>query len=57
MGVKDMSENSGTIMMGRTMESKKLFEGKNIVFDSTGILPDTRITEWIVDRAVDWLNQ
>ena len=56
MGVKNMADNSGIIMMGRTMESKKMFEGKNIVFANEGLLPDKRITEWIVDRAVEWLN-
>ncbi len=56
MGVKNMAENSGIIMMGRTMESKKMFEGKNIIFAEDGLLPDIRITEWIVDRAVEWLN-
>jgi cobalamin biosynthesis Co2+ chelatase CbiK len=57
MGVKNMAENSGFIMMGRTIESKKMFEGKNIVFAEHGLLPDKRIAEWIVDRAVEWLNK
>ena len=57
MGVKNMAENSGFIMMGRTIESKKMFEGKNIVFAEDGLLPDKRIAEWIVDRAVEWLNK
>jgi cobalamin biosynthesis Co2+ chelatase CbiK len=56
MGVKNMAENSGFKMMGRTIESKKMFEGKNIVFAEHGLLPDTRIAEWIVDRAIEWLN-
>lgn len=56
MGVKNMAENSGFIMMGRTIESKKMFEGKNIVFAEDGLLPDKRIAEWIVDRAVEWLK-
>ena len=56
MGVKNMVENSGFIMMGRTIESKKMFEGKNIVFEEHGLLPDKRITEWIVDRAIEWLK-
>lgn len=56
MGVKNMAENSGFIMMGRTIESKKMFEGKNIVFAEHGLLPDERIAEWIVDRAVEWLK-
>jgi cobalamin biosynthesis Co2+ chelatase CbiK len=57
MGVKNMAENSGFLMMGQKVESKKMFEGKNIVFEEKGLLPDARITEWIVDRAVEWLNK
>jgi len=57
MGVKNMAENSGFIMMGQTMKSKKMFEGKNIVFLEHGLLPDKRIPEWILDRAVEWLNK
>lgn len=57
MGVKNMAENSGFIMMGRTVKSKKMFEGKNIVFLEHGLLPDKRIAECIVDRAVEWLNK
>jgi len=56
MGVKNMAENSGFIMMGRTIESKKMFEGKNIVFAEHGLLPDERIAKWVVDRAVEWLD-
>ena len=56
MGVKNMAENSGLIMMGQTVESKKMFIGKNIVFEKHGLLPDKRIVEWIVDRAVEWLS-
>ncbi len=57
MGVKNMADNSGIIMMGRTVESKKMFEGKNIVFAEDGLLPDKRIVEWITDRAVEWMNK
>jgi len=56
MGVKNMAENSGIVMMGKTLESRNMLEGKNIVFDSTGLLPDKRIVEWIVDRALEWNN-
>jgi len=57
MGVKNMAENSGFIMMGRTVKSKKMFKGKQIVFLEHGLLPDKRIAEWIVGRAVEWLNK
>ena len=56
MGLKNMAENSGIVMMGKTLESRNMLEGKNIVFDSTGLLPDKRIVEWIVDRAFEWNN-
>lgn len=56
MGVKNMAENSGIVMMGKTLESKKMIEGENIVFVSTGLLPNKKITEWIVDRVIEWNN-
>jgi len=56
MGVKNMAENSGIVMMGKTLESEKMIEGENIVFDRTGLLPNKKITEWIVDRVVEWNN-
>jgi hypothetical protein len=55
MGVKNMAENSGFIMNGRTIETKKMFEGKNIVFAEQGLLPDKRIAEWLVERANEWI--
>ncbi len=55
--IDKMAENTGIIMMRQTFESKKMFEGKNIVFANTGLLPDRRITEWITDRAIEWLKK
>lgn len=57
MGVKRMAENSAIVMMGHTMETKKMFEGKNIVFAESGLLPDARIGEWLVERAAEWLEK
>ncbi len=57
MGVKQMAENSGFVMRGRTFDTKTLFEGKNIVFAETGLLPDPRIEDWLVDRAEEWLER
>lgn len=56
MGVKNIAKNSGIVMMGKTLESEKMIEGENIVFDRTGLLPNKKITEWIVDRVVEWNN-
>ena len=57
MGVENMANTSGYLMMGRTMETNKMFEGKNIYFAEDGLLPDKRVTEWIVDRGIHWLNK
>jgi len=57
MGVKNMAYTSGYLMMGRTIETNKMFEGKNIYFTENGLLPDKRVTEWIVDRSIHWLNK
>lgn len=58
MGVKRMAETSAPLsMMGFSMDTKKLLEGKNIVFAQDGLLPDVRITKWIVNRTVEWLNK
>ncbi len=57
MGVRNMADNSGYLMMGRVVKSNKMFEGKNIYFSDEGLLPDKRIAEWIADRAVEWLNK
>ncbi|MCD4731580.1 MAG: CbiX/SirB N-terminal domain-containing protein [Bacteroidales bacterium] len=57
MGVENMANTSGYLMMGRTMETNKMFEGKNIYFAEDGLLPDKRVAEWIVDRSIHWLNK
>ena len=57
MGVKKMAENSGLIIMGHTLEAKKMLEGKAISFADQGLLPDRRINQWIVDRATEWINR
>ncbi len=58
LGVKRMAETSAPLeMMGFRMDTKRFFEGKNIVFAQDGLLPDTRISEWIVDRAEEWLKK
>lgn len=57
MGVNNMAETSGFVMMGRIIKTNRMFEGKNIYFSKEGLLPDKRIPEWIVDRAIEWLNK
>jgi len=34
-----------------------MFQGKDIYFAEEGLLPDERISEWIVDRTIEWLNK
>ncbi len=54
MGVEDMAQNSILDIGGIKIESKKIFAGKNIHFSKRGLLPDKRISAWIVDRALEW---
>jgi len=54
MGVDNMAQNS-TLNVGTIkIDSRKIFENKDIHFAKRGLLPDRRIARWIVDRAVDW---
>jgi sirohydrochlorin ferrochelatase len=32
----------------------EFFAGENVVFEERGLLPDRRMAEWIVDKAIDW---
>jgi len=54
MGVEKMATNSASFMMGRKTETKALFADKNVRFAKKGILPDKRISGWIVDIAIEW---
>jgi len=57
MGIKRMAESSSVVTMGNTMGSMKMFEGKNIVFAESGLLPDARISQWLVERAKEWIKK
>ena len=57
MGVKRIAMNSASFFMGKKQNTKNLFEGKNIVFSKKGLLPDKRISKWITERSIEWLNQ
>lgn len=57
LGVNRMPNGSGIMMMGHTMKSDEMLKGKNIVYSDKGLLPSPKISEWIVDRANDWLNR
>jgi len=53
-GAEDVA-GSSTVSFGHMkMDSKSMFRGKNVVFSKKGILPDTRVSRWIVDRAMEY---
>lgn len=54
MGVEKMANTSAFFMMGQKIETKKMFADKNIHFAKKGLLPDKRISEWLVDIALEW---
>jgi len=56
MGVEAMAERSvlDTGMMKLT--AGEVLRGKDIRYAVRGLLPDPRIPEWIVDRAMEWVN-
>ncbi len=56
MGVERMANTSASFMMGKKTETKKLFANKNIRFAKRGILPDKRISEWISEIAIEWVE-
>jgi len=56
MGVERMANTSASFVMGKKTETKKLFADKNIRFAKRGILPDKRISEWIVDISIKWVE-
>jgi cobalamin biosynthesis Co2+ chelatase CbiK len=56
MGVENMAKTSGYFMNEHTTKINNLFEGKNIYFAKEGLLPNQRITQWIVNKSIHWLN-
>lgn len=56
LGVINIPPKSGMVMMGHTIDSQTMLKGKNIVYSEKGLLPSTKISDWIVDRAINWLN-
>ena len=56
MGVDNMAENSTLSIGMMKIDSKHVFDNKNIHFAKRGLLPDKRIAEWIADRALEWVE-
>ena len=54
MGVERMANNSSLSIGRMKMESKEILKDYNIKFAKQGILPDRRISEWIVEKALEW---
>jgi hypothetical protein len=57
MGVNKIADMSGMVIMGQTVNSTSMLKGKNVVYSDKGLLPSPKITEWVVDRAVEWLHR
>ncbi|MBC8204279.1 MAG: CbiX/SirB N-terminal domain-containing protein [FCB group bacterium] len=56
MGVEYMANNSMLNIGRMNIESREMFVDKNIHFARRGLLPDKRVSEWIVDRALEWVE-
>lgn len=54
MGTESMAQNSSISSGMMKMKSKDMLADKNVIFSKHGLLPDKRITRWIVKRAVEW---
>ncbi len=54
MGVERMADNSAMSIGKMKIESKELLKDYNILFAPRGLLPDPRLAEWIVEKALVW---
>lgn len=54
MGVERMANNSSLSIGMMKMDSAEVLKDKNIEFSKRGLLPDKRISEWIVGKALKW---
>ncbi len=57
MGVERMAGNSAISIGSMKIESKDILKDYNIKFAKRGLLPDPRIPEWIVEKALKWANE
>lgn len=57
MGADKMASSPVSDFMGQQTNVKNLFAGKNVVFSASGLLPDSRIAQWIADKANEWINE
>jgi sirohydrochlorin ferrochelatase len=54
MGVERMANNSVLSIGMMKMGSEEILKDKNIEFSKRGLLPDKRISEWIIGKALNW---
>jgi cobalamin biosynthesis Co2+ chelatase CbiK len=54
MSVERMAKRSSLNTGMMSLHGKEILSRLNIQFAKKGLLPDRRITEWIVDRALEW---
>lgn len=54
MGVENMAGRFSFSGNKTEMKLKEIFTDKNVFLGGRGLLPDKRISEWIVDRAMEW---
>ena len=54
MAVADMAESSSVSIGMMNMETRRMLDGKDVHFAERSLLPDERISRWIVARALEW---
>lgn len=56
MGVDKMAHNS-VLSMGRMqVESREALKDYNIIYAERGLLPDPRVSQWIIEKALEWVE-
>jgi sirohydrochlorin ferrochelatase len=56
MGVEGMAERSILDMGMMKLTAGEAFRGSDVRYAARGLLPDPRIPEWIVERAMEWVD-
>ena len=56
MGVEGMAERSVLDMGMMKLTAGEAFRGRDIRYATKGLLPDSRIAEWVVERAMEWVD-
>jgi hypothetical protein len=56
MGVGRMADNAELKAGMMKFGTDDIIGDKNVQFAERGILPDERVTEWIIERADEWIK-